>query len=69
MTGGCALLLSDLAGGGGGGDGRVLSSRFLATGDRCARTGSGGVGGTIAVEPLLTFNVREGGFASRDKLR
>jgi hypothetical protein len=57
---------SDLAGGGGGG------SSFSFTdpeGIDPERTGNAGVGGTVAVEPLLMMRARDGGFASRDKLR
>jgi hypothetical protein len=63
--------LSDLTGGGGGGDGRSLFAAVAGHGTACAWTceGTTGVGGTMAVDPLLVIRLRDGGFASRDKLR
>lgn len=59
----------DFSGGGGGGDGRPFASRLDDIGAVCVRMGRDGVGGTIAVEPLLVTKFKDGGFASRDKLR
>lgn len=61
--------LADFSGGGGGGDGRSFIPALDGTGKVCDRTDSAGVGGTMAVEPLLTTRLRHGGFPSRDKLR
>lgn len=61
--------LADFSGGGGGGEGRSLVWEFEDIGKVCDRAESAGVGGTIAVEPLLVTRLREAGFPSRDKLR
>lgn len=62
-------LRSDFAGGGGGGgEGNSLPPYWFEIGNVCARAESAGVGGTIAVEPLLVMRLSDGGFASRDRL-
>jgi hypothetical protein len=60
--------LSDFAGGGGGGDGKSLSAKLDGE-NFCDCAENAGVGGTMAVDPLLVIRLREGGLASRDRLR
>lgn len=61
--------LEDFSGGGGGGEGRSFISDLVDIGKVCDRADSAGVGGTMAVEPLLVMRLRDGGFPSRDRLR
>lgn len=61
--------LADFSGGGGGGDGTSFGPVVEDMGKVWDRADRAGVGGTMAVEPLLVTRLKDGGFPSRDKLR